>query len=156
APRSSARPLGPIESRPLRPDTMSRVPAHSKRRSEARRMTAGNGKNGDAEALSFLSAGFLEGLYADFLRDPSTVDPQWRSYFERLVREEGRFAQNPRLSPSFRAPSLFGTAGVAHPGRGESSIAVLQDRLDQLVRAYRVRGHMVAGLDPLGMPRPSV
>jgi 2-oxoglutarate dehydrogenase E1 component len=33
-------------------------------------------------------------------------------------------------------------------------MALLQDRVDQLVRAYRVRGHLVARIDPLGMPRP--
>src|ERR1041385_4184875 len=33
-------------------------------------------------------------------------------------------------------------------------IAIRQDRVDQLVRAYRVRGHMIAKIDPLGMPRP--
>ena len=32
--------------------------------------------------------------------------------------------------------------------------ALLQDRVDQLVRAYRVRGHMIAKIDPLGLPRP--
>jgi 2-oxoglutarate dehydrogenase E1 component len=32
--------------------------------------------------------------------------------------------------------------------------AARQDRVDQLVRAFRVRGHMIAKLDPLGMPRP--
>jgi 2-oxoglutarate dehydrogenase E1 component len=32
-------------------------------------------------------------------------------------------------------------------------IAIRQDRVDQLVRAYRVRGHMIAKIDPLGMPR---
>jgi len=35
----------------------------------------------------------------------------------------------------------------------EMSMANLQDRVDQLVRAYRVRGHMIARLDPLGQPR---
>ena len=34
-------------------------------------------------------------------------------------------------------------------------MALLQDRVDQLVRAYRVRGHMIAAIDPLGLPRPS-
>ena len=37
---------------------------------------------------------------------------------------------------------------------GVSEAAVRQDRVDPLVRAYRVRGHMVANLDPLGLPRP--
>ena len=35
-------------------------------------------------------------------------------------------------------------------------MAVLQDRVDQLIRAYRVRGHLVAQLDPLGFPRPDL
>ena len=35
----------------------------------------------------------------------------------------------------------------------ELNVAVLQDRVDQLIRAYRVRGHMIANLDPLGLPR---
>jgi 2-oxoglutarate dehydrogenase E1 component len=34
--------------------------------------------------------------------------------------------------------------------------ALLQDRVDQLVRAHRVRGHMIAKIDPLGLPRPGV
>ena len=34
--------------------------------------------------------------------------------------------------------------------------ALLQDRVDQLVRAYRVRGHMIAKIDPLGLPRPAL
>src|SRR6516165_12268633 len=35
----------------------------------------------------------------------------------------------------------------------EATSAVLQERVDQLVRNYRVRGHMAARLDPLGIPR---
>src|SRR5262249_22426056 len=34
--------------------------------------------------------------------------------------------------------------------------ALLQDRVDQLVRAHRVRGHMNARIDPLGIPRPGI
>ena len=32
--------------------------------------------------------------------------------------------------------------------------ARLQDRVEHLVRTYRVRGHLAAKLDPLGLPRP--
>ena len=35
----------------------------------------------------------------------------------------------------------------------EAEIAALQDRVDQLIRNHRVRGHMVAQIDPLGLPR---
>ena len=46
-------------------------------------------------------------------------------------------------------PMATGTAG-------EERVAFLQDRVDQLVRAYRVRGHLMAEIDPLGRPRPGL
>ncbi len=39
---------------------------------------------------------------------------------------------------------------------GDDRVAFLQDRVDQLVRAYRVRGHLMAEIDPLGRPRPGL
>ena len=45
---------------------------------------------------------------------------------------------------------------VATGTRGEERVAFLQDRVDQLVRAYRVRGHLMAEIDPLGRPRPGL
>ena len=40
--------------------------------------------------------------------------------------------------------------------QGSDRFAFLQDRVDQLVRAYRVRGHLTAEIDPLGRPRPGL
>ncbi len=45
---------------------------------------------------------------------------------------------------------------VATGTAGEERVAFLQDRVDQLVRAYRVRGHLMAEIDPLGRPRPGL
>jgi len=45
---------------------------------------------------------------------------------------------------------------VATGSAGEERVAFLQDRVDQLVRAYRVRGHLMAEIDPLGRPRPGL
>ena len=45
---------------------------------------------------------------------------------------------------------------VASGPAGEERVAFLQDRVDQLVRAYRVRGHLMAEIDPLGRPRPGL
>ena len=45
---------------------------------------------------------------------------------------------------------------VATGRQGEDRVAFLQDRVDQLVRAYRVRGHLMAEIDPLGRPRPGL
>ncbi len=94
---------------------------------------------------------FVEQLYADFVRDPASVPEVWRAYFRRMDGQRGPV----RLRPSFRPASLFGgrsaaASDVQHDLRVES----LQDRVDQLVREYRVRGHMIAQLDPLGRKRP--
>jgi 2-oxoglutarate dehydrogenase E1 component len=45
---------------------------------------------------------------------------------------------------------------VATGTAGEERVAFLQDRVDQLVRAYRVRGHLMAEIDPRGRPRPGL
>jgi 2-oxoglutarate dehydrogenase E1 component len=44
--------------------------------------------------------------------------------------------------------------GSVHPSAPSLDIAIRQDRVDQLIRAYRVRGHMIANVDPLGINRP--
>ncbi|HXK17888.1 MAG TPA: 2-oxoglutarate dehydrogenase E1 component, partial [Polyangiaceae bacterium] len=127
---------------------------------------------------STLSLLFAEGLYTDYLRDPSAVSPDWRAYFDSL-QQGGDFAKTPKRGPDFRPASVFNPATPAARSNGNghavgatngsnghvngngaalvsgvSDAAVRQDRVDALVRAYRVRGHMMAKIDPLGLPRP--
>ncbi|MEN8148297.1 MAG: 2-oxoglutarate dehydrogenase E1 component [Planctomycetota bacterium] len=94
---------------------------------------------------------YVEELYARFLREPSSVPEDWRGYFERLGSD--RFSARPQLGPSFTARSVFAAGGRNGADCVEDMVA-LQDRVDQLIRAYRVRGHLVAKIDPLGLPRP--
>ncbi|MBI2569069.1 MAG: 2-oxoglutarate dehydrogenase E1 component [Candidatus Schekmanbacteria bacterium] len=100
---------------------------------------------------------FVEAMYEQYARDPSAVEPEWQRYFRQLGLAEGdRLLVSGR--PDFSAPSLFGGRAGAAVERGAQvldieQIAVRQDRVDQLIRAYRVRGHTMAHLDPLGPPR---
>lgn len=59
----------------------------------------------------------------------------------------------PSAAPGEQAPLPL---PVSSPSQGEDRVAFLQDRVDQLVRAYRVRGHLMAEIDPLGRPRPGL
>jgi len=98
---------------------------------------------------------FIEQLYAEFARDPASISPEWRQYFESL--RNGDAATPSHLSPSFRPPGLFRARPGPHTeseGFDESKIAALQHRVYRLVRHYRVRGHNIAAVDPLGLPRP--
>lgn len=97
-----------------------------------------------SEALTGHNLAFVEALYADYLEDPTAVSADWRAYFAGL--EPGLSAED-LDTPAYRKP-VHGAGG-----RARLDIAARQDRVDQLVRAYRVRGHMIADLDPLGLQR---
>ncbi|MCK6446749.1 MAG: 2-oxoglutarate dehydrogenase E1 component [Planctomycetes bacterium] len=99
------------------------------------------------------SLAFVEALYAAYLSDPDSVGVDWRRHFDGEARVGTSAA---RLGPSFARRSLFHPPGVgpAPTATGAAREAAdLQDRADQLIRVYRVRGHAVAKIDPLGLPR---
>lgn len=111
-------------------------------------------KNGDDPLPNSLSVGFVENLYANYLEDPASVSADWRRYFKE-ISGGARPGKRPRMEPSFQPASIFNPRS-ARDGNGSATVrelemAVLQDRVDQLVRAYRVRGHMIAQIDPLGI-----
>jgi 2-oxoglutarate dehydrogenase E1 component len=115
-----------------------------------------------------LNLAFVEGLFADYLKDPDSVAEEWRRYFRKLAPENGGNGSGARVSeswdagawlagPTFQPPGLFEARGAAAraDGRQLEQAAGLQGRVDKLVRNYRVRGHIISHLDPLGLPRPS-
>ena len=90
--------------------------------------------------LSFLSGaniGFVEELYERYRADPASIEPDWREIFSDLDREPA---------------ALAGLSEAALPG-AEDALARTRDslRVLMLIRAYRVRGHLIADLDPLGL-----
>src|SRR5256886_15092314 len=101
-----------------------------------------------------VSLEFVEALYADYLRDPEAVPPDWRQYFQGLSEGNG-FSKGQSLTPTFKSGSIFNPPAAAGNGTAveEATGAILQERVHQLIRNYRVRGHMAAQPDPLGLPR---
>jgi 2-oxoglutarate dehydrogenase E1 component len=135
------------------------------------------------DATSFLSgtnAAFLEALYDQYLANPASVDPEWQAYFAGLG-EQGLSPTQLGRGPAWqrdRKPGIPGddltgalsgqTAPLPKPAKpgakggapaeGPNARAVAQDsiRAIQLVRAYRIIGHLAADLDPLKItPRQS-
>jgi 2-oxoglutarate dehydrogenase E1 component len=107
--------------------------------------------------LDCQSAEFAEQILADYLRDPKSVSESWQRYLAELGVQPNGNAY--RTGPGFKPSSIFNPMSARVPkrpwreARQQFSAARLQDRLAQLVRAYRVRGHLAAKLDPLGLPR---
>jgi 2-oxoglutarate dehydrogenase E1 component len=116
----------------------------------------------ELEQTAFLYGGngaFIEDLYARYLRDPSTIDPSWRGYFDELgpdtraLFERSRTALQPRPSEARQLPqpALDGCAVVDLGSERMRRLIIDHLRVVMLIRAYRVRGHLLADLDPLGL-----
>jgi 2-oxoglutarate dehydrogenase E1 component len=128
---------------------------------------------------SFLYGGnsaFVEDLYARWAADPNTVEPSWRAFFASLhdgADAVKRAAIKPSWTPTAVAqarpewlsaldglwPAVEAKLGAKIAERaplGASAEAVRAATLDSLraimmIRAYRMRGHLAANLDPLGL-----
>ncbi|MCL6607247.1 MAG: 2-oxoglutarate dehydrogenase E1 component, partial [Geminicoccaceae bacterium] len=118
----------------------------------------------ELEQTSFLYGGngaFLEELYARYIADPQQVDPSWRAYFDELGPDNRQLFERARaaLEPRPRelrvvAERVGAPVAVIAPSLDSPAIkALVRDhlRVIMLIRAYRVRGHLIAKLDPLGL-----
>ena len=100
---------------------------------------------------------YLEEVVRSYLKDPTSVDPSWRSWLEGAGRDFLEAAL-PAAGPQRKPAGLFAPKnGHAAPGTAPApdvDILKAQARISQLVNAHRVRGHLRAQLDPLGFLEP--
>ena len=98
------------------------------------------------------SLDYIDDLYVQYVRDPTSVSENWRKYFEQfLVVSGGTSKSKPSTSKDGNGRSQATNDEATAQALWLSRI---QDRVNNLVREYRVRGHLVANLDPLGFDRP--
>ncbi|RAU23935.1 2-oxoglutarate dehydrogenase E1 component [Paramagnetospirillum kuznetsovii] len=129
------------------------------------------------EEPSFLSGGnavFIAELYARYLDDPASVDPSWVAFFQDLKDDGGAVAQDFKgtegarrdlkiigaVDPEAAAAAAAAAKKGGKPGAaaGPTPAEIRQAQLDSiralmLIRSYRVRGHLQATLDPLGLSK---
>ena len=100
--------------------------------------------------LNSQSLEFVERLFADYAADPASVPGDWRRFFSALAN-----GQLPAEGTRRSQKQPASTGGVdGKPISADGGAAARQERVDQLIRNYRVRGHIVANLDPLDRGRP--
>ncbi len=117
-----------------------------------------------ATALNGGNAAFIADLYARWAAAPTSVDASFAELFSSL-NDEARSVLTDATGASWAPrPSTLDDAGTAAPAplRGRRSTdetnvraAVLDSiRALMMIRVYRVRGHLEARLDPLGLTVP--
>ena len=115
-----------------------------------------------ASAFNGANAAFIADLYARWVNDPGSVDISFADLFSAL-NDEARGVLEDASGASW-APSHYSVAESAEAPKKktlggatpEEVRAAAQDSLRalMLIRAYRVRGHLEATLDPLGLTVP--
>jgi len=83
---------------------------------------------------------YIESLYSDFAKDSSTVDPEWKKFFEGFD-----FASSTQVSPA--QPQGISFSGKQEPISPE--LLAKEIGVFELIRAYRKRGHLAATTNPI-------
>ena len=115
----------------------------------------------DHTELAADNAHYIESLYEQFLSDPNSVDENWQDYFKQY--QSPNDAQHQAIQDQFlllarnqtanKVPT--GTTGIS--GSSVNCADPKQMGVQQLISAYRRRGHRRAQLDPLQLhPRAAV
>ena len=130
------------------------------------------------------NAGWIEDLYARYRQDPASVDAEWRAFFHGLNEAEADPVRNaqgaswarpdwPVAANGDLVSALDGNwpaaaekavgdkikARAQAAGQDVSAEQVLKATRDSvralmMIRAFRMRGHLAANLDPLGLEPP--
>ena len=123
----------------------------------------------DSTLLSGANATFIAEMHQAWSENPHSVDPEWASYFATL----GEMTADVEARPSWgKSPSQVvgahdpdasikavakGIAGNRDLGAADVRSATLDSlRAIMLIRAYRIRGHLLADLDPLGIQEKEI
>ncbi len=106
---------------------------------------------------------YIEEIYQRYLNNPSSVDASWRALFEEMHDREmmprpswerspsAVIGQEDAESKTAKKPEKGGAAAPAAATGKAIDHSAIQDsfRVMMLIHAYRVRGHLIADLDPL-------
>jgi 2-oxoglutarate dehydrogenase E1 component len=126
------------------------------------------------DELEGVSPSFAEALYRRYRVDPQSVEPDWRDYFSALestvsgpswARANWPLSETDALTAGLDPTQMEVAAKPAKGGKpapaapaapAPAAVDVAAAALDSiratiLIRTYRVRGHLLADLDPLGL-----
>lgn len=105
---------------------------------------------GDDVFLQSTNANYIDEMYNAWKEDPNSVHVSWQAYFSNM--ESDAPASQAYVPPPTIVPTPSGGVPSVVPGRSTSGNGVVDHlKVQLLVRAYQVRGHQKAKIDPLGI-----
>jgi len=116
------------------------------------------------EKTSFLhgnNSPFIKELYLKYLKDPKSIPQSWIEFFDGLDEDKDTVKKE-ILGPSWSPKkNNFKDKIFLEDEQTKKSASIPNQNLEKeaeqsvkaiaLIRAYRIRGHLIADLDPLGM-----
>ena len=105
---------------------------------------------------------FIEEFYADYLTNPNSLPEGWKQFFDGLEDKQDIISKNingPSWAPKKKnRPNKELKSNLKIQENIADPILIEQATKDSvraimLIRAYRIRGHLIANLDPLGMQK---
>jgi len=115
---------------------------------------------------------FVEDQYERWRNNPAAVSPEWQQYFARLhglptpaTFQASAWSQpaptpapggdgNGHAAIAFPPQTGFELLSIPAPAQERLQAEILQEKVGELINAYRIRGHLFANLDPLGLLQP--
>ena len=112
--------------------------------------------------LSGINSEFINQFYSDYLSDPKSLPESWRKFFDGLSEDEKLILNDingPSWSPGKRVKKINFEKKVINDS--EKSVDLSENSIKQasqdsvraimLIRAFRIRGHLISNLDPLSI-----
>ena len=114
--------------------------------------------------LSGINSEFINQFYSDYLSDPSSLPEGWKVFFDGLSEDEKLILNDlngPSWSPEKKIKKINNLTSDIKKEKEEvvvNSISIKEASKDSvraimLIRAYRIRGHLIANLDPLSIQK---
>ncbi len=115
--------------------------------------------------LTGANAPFIAELYHRYLENPGSVDPSWQAFFSELRDEKSAIAAEVKGASwtpkrytngddaDVKPKAKNGAAGAAMSSEQIRAATLDSIRALMLIRAYRINGHLIATLDPLGLEK---
>ena len=113
--------------------------------------------------LSGLNSEFINQFYSDYLSDPNSLPDSWKKFFDGLSEDERLILNDlngPSWSPEKKIKKINLQTNLLKENLVDSNDIeagsikqASQDsvRAIMLIRAFRIRGHLISNLDPLGI-----